>query len=301
MKRIEFRYKYFSKEEKEKPAKEKEKDEDLEDLAKFAAGTGLLIGGSKIVKKNKSKITGLENFWHSADESAIDSIKENGLKTKYSEDPGNLTNTVNLGKSINKSKLKRKVYLGRKKSVADDIGITRDFNYMAGKIKNKSYKGKSKTLKINIPYEELKKMKEVDNPELHGAKNARDFTKAYWKSVYKNDPENAKQIKESFGKRGRNAFMRVASEAAYKNLSKEGTAVFENDIDSKYIKESKNYKKYGLDQFKDYVKKNPKRFAKGVGKSAVGLGLGITGAALIGKSLKDNKKKEKEQNKKEED
>ncbi len=300
MKRIEFRYKYFSKEEKEGPEKEKKKDEDLGDLAKFAAGTGLLIGGSKIVKKNKSKVTGLENFWHSADESTIDSIKENGLKTKYSEDPNNLANSL-LGKNIDKSKLKGKVYLGRKKSVADEVGLSRDINHSNGLINNKNYRGKSKTLKVNIPYEELKKMKEVDNPELRGARNAKEHAKNIWKNVLKNTPEEAKLLKKAVGRRGRNIYARVISESIYKDLSRKGTAVFENDIDSKYIKESKNYKKYGLDQFKDYVKKNPKRFAKGIGKSAVGLGLGITGAVLIGKSLKGNKKKEKEQNRKEED
>lgn len=300
MKRIEFRYKYFSNKKSSEKEDKKENNEDLKDLAKVAAGTSLLYGGTKLIKKNKSKITGLENFYHSADEGVIDSIKKNGLKAEYSEDPENLTNTI-LGGTINKSKLKGKVYLGRKKSVADGVGNTRDLNYRLGKIKNKSYKGKSKTLKVNIPYEELKKMKEVDNPELRGAKNTKEFAKGIWKNAYKNAPESAKQLKETFGKTGRNAFARILSEATYGKLSKEGTAVFENNIDSKFIKGSDKYKRYSIEQFKDYVKKNPKRFAKGVGKGAVGVGMGITGAILLKNALSDKKKKKERNKRKEED
>ena len=256
-----FRYKYFSKEDELSEERvEKRKDNEKKKLAKIVAGSGLLYGGYKTVKKNKSKITGLENFYHSADQGVIDSIKKEGIKAKFAEDPGNLTNTV-LGNTIDKSKLKGKVYLGRRKSVADGVGYSRDMNYKLGRINNKNYIGKSKTLKVNIPFEELKKLNEVDNPELGGAKNTKEYARRIWKNAYKNAPGEAESIKEMFGKKGRNAFARILAESGYKDLSRDGTAVFENDIDSKFIKGSKNYEKYGLDKFKEYVKNNPKRFA----------------------------------------
>jgi hypothetical protein len=296
-----FRYKYFSKEDELSEERvEKRKDNEKKKLAEIVAGSGLLYGGYKIAKKNKSKITGLENFYHSADQGVVDSIKKEGLKAKFAEDPGNLTNAV-LGKTVDKSKLKGKVYLGRRKSVADSVGYTRDMNYTIGRVKNENYTGKSKTLKINIPFEELKKLNEVDNPELGGAKNAKEYARRIWKNAYKNAPEEANQIKEMFGKKGRNAFARILAESGYKDLSRDGTAVFENDIDSKFIKGSKNYEKYGLSKFKEYVKNNPKRFAKGLGMGILGTGIGVTGAVLLGKALKENKKKDPKRKNEEKD
>ena len=40
---------------------------------------------------------------------------------------------------------------------------------------------------------------------------------------------------------------------------------------------------------KNYVKNNPKRFAKGLAKGTVGTGLGIAGAAMIGKTIRKKK------------
>lgn len=285
-----FKIKRFSDSSEEKRKQKKNK------RIKIATGTGLLLGGGKLLKDSKSKITGLENFYHSADESVIDSIKKEGIKSRYSVDPDNFTNSII--KDVDPSKLKGKVYLGKKKSVADGIGASRDLNYQLGNIKNKKYKGKSKTLKVNIPFEELKKMKEVDNPELRGAKNRKDFIKRTWRNVYKKDPTVSSQISN---KKLRNFLTNVFLGSQYKSLSKKGTATFENDIDSKFIKESKNYKKYGLDEFKEYVKNNPDRFKSGLKKAGIGIGLGISGAALIGNELKKKKKKEEKENKRERD
>jgi hypothetical protein len=58
------------------------------------------------------------------------------------------------------------------------------------------------------------------------------------------------------------------------------TKVIEGDIATKYIKGSKDYRRTSAKEFKEFVKANPKRFAKGVGATA--LGVGIAGASLYG-------------------
>lgn len=74
-------------------------------------------------------------------------------------------------------------------------------------------------------------------------------------------------------------------------------AIKSEDIDPKYIKESKKYNKYKLRDFGKYVKNNPKRFIKGVGKASLGGGLislGGIGLVKFGKKvIKDNKKEKK--------
>lgn len=87
-----------------------------------------------------------------------------------------------------------------------------------------------------------------------------------------------------------------SSDAHFKFL-KDDTYTIKGDIDPKYIKESKKYNKYKLRDFGKYVKNNPKRFIKGVGKASLGGGLislGSIGLVKFGKKLiKNNKKEEK--------
>ena len=59
--------------------------------------------------------------------------------------------------------------------------------------------------------------------------------------------------------------------------------------------------KYGLGKFKEYVKNNPKRFAKGLGMGILGTGMGVTGAVLLGKALKEKKKKDPKRKNKDEE
>ena len=56
--------------------------------------------------------------------------------------------------------------------------------------------------------------------------------------------------------------------------------MIEGDIATRYIKGSKDYRRTSAKEFKEFVKANPKRFAKGVGATA--LGVGIAGASLYG-------------------
>ena len=73
----------------------------------------------------------------------------------------------------------------------------------------------------------------------------------------------------------------------------ENTYVVEGNIDSKYIKGSKDYSKYRFSDFKKYVKNNPKRFAEGAVKTAAGVGLVAGGAYLASKGFKKSTNKKK--------
>ena len=252
-----------------------------------AGGIGIatipLIGsGIKDIKKNKRKVIGLEEMFHNTD--SPDAVLKEGIKAKFAEDPNNLTNTVLDDVSVREKK--GKVYLGRRREVSENVGISRKMN--TGR--------DGKTLKVNIPYEDLKKMKQVDNPELHGAKTFEEYL-PHAKKLAKD------KLRKKFGglidesvldKLVDNYEFDKTMKENYKAINKEGTRVIEGDIDSKYIKGSKNYKKYGLRDFGKYVKNNPKRFfkasAKGGAKIISGVGL-LSGSAIL--AMKAAKKKDK--------
>ena len=122
-----------------------------------------------------------------------------------------------------------------------------------------------------------------DNPEMAGAKTAKEYAEKIKRGETPNP--NDELIKD-LGKD-------VDSYAKQKwdNLSgakgTSGTRIFEQDIDTKRIKGSKNYVKNSVKEVLRYAKNNPKRFAKGVGKSAVSAGLIVGGAKLL--TSKDKK------------
>lgn len=253
-----------------------------------AGGVGATIplvnSGIKDLKKNKRKVIGLEEMFHNTD--SPDAVLKEGIKAKFSEDPNNLTNTVLDDVSMKEKK--GKVYLGRKKEVSDIVGLSR---------KQKTGRD-GKTLHVNIPYEDLKKMKQVDNPELHGAKTFEEYL-PHVKKLAKNKlkKEYGSLLNESeLDKLVNNDDFTNQMRQNYEFVGKKGTKVIEGDIDSKYIKESKNYKKYGLKDWGKYIKNNPKRFlkasAKGGAKIIAGAGL-LSGSTLLAMKAAKNKNKNK--------
>ena len=229
--------------------------------------SGLGILGS--IKRNK--LTGLEKLHYSADSNFIDSIKNNGIKSEYASNPNNITNTAL--KDIPIDQKQGKVYLAKKKHIADNVGSNRD------KLKLKGHSGKSKTLKVNIPYEDLKQMNIVDNPELLGAKNERDFVlKRYRKKLSK----MSKEERHKLGKKDKKDLIKLIKKQ-YRGLNSDGTLTIQGDVSSKYIKGSKNYNKFGGKDFIRYVKNNPKRFGKESAKVIGGLSLVGSGIYLYNK------------------
>lgn len=189
--------------------------------------------------KQEGLLDGRVKFHHSTAENNVKSIMENGLQSKYADDPSNITNI--MLDDLDKSKKSGKVYLAKNKEIADAAGSRR------GLLLNV----RSKDLDVDIPYEDFKKMKKVENPELKGAKNWKEFHKMKLDRYGEFDPQRAKD--------------------SYDILGKKGTEVIQGDIPSKYIKGGKGYQKNTVKDTIKYIKKNPGRFAKGLGLSALGL------------------------------
>ena len=104
------------------------------------------------------------------------------------------------------------------------------------------------------------KMNVVPNPEARG--NFENFLKSQGIN------------KSKLGKQEQQAL-----KSKYDTYSK-GTRAIEGDIPTRYIKGSKDYRRTSAKEFKEFVKANPKRFAKGVGAAA--LGVGVAGASIYG-------------------
>lgn len=261
-----YKIKRFAKDSGENDSKESSKDK-LKKAAKTTSknllGVGALYGGGTLVSKGlgqlkdaKEELTGLQEMYHNTDTKNVGSIFNEGIKSKFAEDPNNITNQTLTDVSMDKKK--GKVYLARDKHIADEVGQNRKVSSLTvkkednGKLRYQfGHNDSGKTLKVNIPYEDLKKMKQVENPELRGAKNAQEFAKKLGLDKVDDD------IKNSF-----------------RDLGKR-TVVIEGDVASKYIKGSKDYQKYGLKEMGNYIKHNPGRFAKGAGR-------GLLGTAVIG-------------------
>lgn len=230
-----------------------------------AAGAGT-IG---LAKMDKSELTGRVKRYHATDEKNVNSIKESGLKASKANGE---TFTKKVLDHIPDEELNNKVYLGKKKSVADAVGRGR---------KSRGY-GKQKVVKVNMDYDEWKKLKKVKNPELLGAKNGEEYIRelmkrgkvqGFGKDFDALDPLT-KEVLKTQGK------------ATFETLGEKGTEVIEGDIASKFIKGGKGYEKNSLKKVAKYVKNNPKRFAKGAGKAALGVATVGTGLAVAAKGAK---------------
>ena len=81
--------------------------------------SGLLALGSigLLSSIKPERLTGKVVRYHNTEAKNVDSIMKEGLKTKYSEDPDNLTNLAL--KSIDMDKKKGLIYTSKSKSVAD--------------------------------------------------------------------------------------------------------------------------------------------------------------------------------------
>lgn len=254
-----------------KQQREQQQQEQAKRNRKKLLGGTLALGGATVAKKqyDKGNLTGRETLWHNTNKKNVGSILEKGLQASYALDPDNLTNTVLH--DVPKSELANKVYLARKKINALGTGIAASLNEQPGFLKDQfkaltdTFK-KRETLKAKVP---TWKFKEVENPELRGAKSPREF---------------AKKVREA----NPMAFMTPEFElqSAFKSLGPKGTATIEGSIPPEYLKKSKLYKRIGMDELKAFIKANPKRFAKGAGIASLGAGAAIGGLDLINKGFK---------------
>lgn len=262
----------------------KGENDDIDGALATASGVG---GIATLGTVKKNRLTGKVVRYHDAPTEVIDKIKEEGLKTKYADDPKNLTNQAL--KDIPKEDKTGKIYTAKSKKGAFSFGIRRSqlrgeipFNDVAAL--NELRKGKSphhKVLKIELDYDEdIKGKKHIQNPELRGAKNAKEF--------YNKKPKGLFEPKDWDGL---DPIQKAQQQALYDSLSEKNVHIFDHDIDPSKIVGGKGYKKRTLKQVMKYIKNNPKRFGKEAGKVALGASLLGYGAKKAVDSI-SNKDKE---------
>lgn len=237
--------------------------------ANMLKGTTSMMGGGFVLKnvRDKGYLSGRRKLYHGTDKSNISNIKKEGLKAFGKNDnEAYWTNGV-LSKFRQHGAIKdepeKAVYLGKNKDVAR---VTNRLKPNAGPLQSDLLKPKRGIVEVNIPYNDYKEMKKkfVDNPELLGAKNHKEYGKlrdAFAESIGEKDKMN-----------------KVQRFLNYKNLNKNNVAVLPEDLPSKYIKGGEGYVKNTPKEVLNYIRTNPKRFAKGLGVTGIG-GLMLAGGA----------------------
>lgn len=202
------------------------------------------------------RLTGKVTRYHNTEEKNVKSILNEGIKSKYSKDPSNLTNQCLS--DVDSSKKEGLIYTSKSRKLADEIGKTKRG-------------GKSKTLKLEFDYDDIKSQKKIKNPELRGA---RDW-KEYLEIRSRKHPEFKTLPKSKIKK-------------AFKTLDEE-THIFRGDIDPSHIVGGKGYKRRTLKQISRYIKNNPGRFGKEAAKVGTGIGLGVYSGKKSYDLLKEKK------------
>lgn len=274
-------------------------NETTKEGVKQMAGVGSVSGAGLLANKTKDKgyLSGRRTVYHTTEKKNVSSIKEHGLKPFGKNDvEAGFTNRALAAQRqlgfINSDADKPAVYVGKDKSVIKGIigGKKAQSKDSFGQIPFEE----QEILKAKIPYDKYKKMKTIENPELLGAKNAKEFGD---KRV-----ELDRKIKENNKKNGYYRLklnepseeqIRREAEAGYRKfLGPKKTKVFTESISPEHIVGSKKYIKNSPKEVLNYIKHNPKRFAKGLGiYGLVGAGATVGGKAIIDAQKEANKLK----------
>lgn len=248
----------------------KAKNESKE-IAKDITGIGLALGGAKLIKdSNKNgELSGRVKLYYSVNKKHIPDILRNGLDGKYSrENPDSLTNKVTDGKvSGDKRNI---IYLAKDKELADRTGINRE--RISNGIK------KSKTLKVEVLYEELKSKRTYGNPEFNNAKTFNEYIK------FKTGTDNIKNIPKEKLKELKDNWRDLGGDNNSRTIMLDGKLGPEN------FKNSNKFRKNSIKEIAKYIKSNPGRFTKGIGKVGIGASSILAGTELIRNSKKDTVK-----------
>ena len=254
------------------------KDESKE-TAKDIAGIGLALGGAKLIKdSNKNgELSGRVKLYYSVNKKHIPDILKNGLDGKYSrENPDSLTSKVTGGKVSRDNR--NIIYLARDKKLAESVGTKRLRESISNPSKDPKF---SRTLEVEVPYEKLKNKRVYGNPEFENAKTFDEFLK--YKNIDKNNisKEELIDLKKDWKDLG--------GHKGSKTIMLDGKLKPEN------FKGSSKFKKNSIKEIAKYIKSNPKRFAKGVGKVGLGVGSVLAAGKLVEKEenskntpIKDN-------------
>lgn len=263
----------------------RDRKDSSKDAVNQIGGTYGVIGGTKLVDsaRREGQLDGIVRRYHNTKAENVAGIKEHGIKASRALDQDAITRVTGLSED----QMKGKTYMAKKRMGARSVGARRQqiqdmtnpfILPNASQSLAKSFKHQ-KTLKVNIPLNEYRKLDFVDNPELRGAKSYRDAVK---KSL-----TGTREIPAD----------PLSAMSMYKTLGKE-TDTVAGDISSRFIKGGKGYQKQTLKGIGKHIKNNPKDFAKGLGKAGLGAGLIAGGATIAGKSFKSsvarNKRNKKE-------
>ena len=172
------------------------------------------------------------------------------------------------------------VYTAKDRQVANAAGAARERfkNPLLGLEEfNNILKGKDtrkqKTLKLVFNYDDVKNAERITNPELRGAKNAKEFFEKFLiNGQFGGD--RSKFEKSGFDWKKLNKTAQERFELIFKNLG-EDTHIFRGDIKPENIVGGKGYKSRTMKDVLNYIKNNPGRFGKEaakVGASALALG-----------------------------
>lgn len=287
------RDKEFSKKKKElsKEDKEKLKKQQIKGLV----GTGMVVGGINTIdptveilkegiNSGEGELTGRVTRFHNTLSDKAEQIMKEGLDGKKTLDPNSYTNKVLDGAATKDGR--PLVYTAKDKMTADMIGQSRMITGNA--------KDAGRTLEINIPYDNIKNRRVLDNPEQLGLSEEK-YVKEIKKKTY--EKLKARGLSEETAKAAANSPMTDAQiRANYRAVdAKFGpTRIYEGKIAPEYIKGSKVYRANSMKEWGNYVKNNPGRFIKGAQKyvlpvagTAVLLG---GGSALIANAVKNSNK-----------
>lgn len=231
------------------------KKDKAKNATKTAAGVGLGIAGSKLIKDSnkEGELTGRITLYHSIGRKHVKEALEKGIEGKHG-----LTSKDSLTPEDVKTRDGRPlVYAAKTKELADQTSHSRKVS------KNPR---NSKTLEISIPHEELEKNRVYENPETLNTKSHEEYKK-----------KGGKMTKRSYNKLSANP----DSE----------TVIVNGSIKPEHIKGSSKYKKNSIKEVSEYVKRNPKRFGKGTAKLVGGTAIAAGGVKLA-KNTEDSKEKD---------
>ena len=241
------------------------------------------IGSMALLGTTKTgRLTGKVTRYHNTENKNVQSILEEGLKSKYSDDPNNLTNTVLS--DVDKKKKSGLIYTSKRKLDGLNVGAAREYHK---EVKSGNFwkaitgpdlddyrkaKKNSTTLKLEFDYDDLKNKERIENPELREAKT--------WKEYQNIMRQKGRKISDFIAKE------------EFNSLGK-GTHIFRGDISSNHVVGGKGYQKRSMKQIGKYIKNNPGRFGKEAAKVGAGVGLGVYSGKKAYDALKEKNSKTK--------
>mgnify|MGYP006280348663 CR=1 FL=1 len=259
-----------------KQASDKKKEKDKKKKNLLAGGTA--VGGGVLAKKSLPSLTGRKTLYHGTDNESLNKIMKDGIKGKFTGREGGNTRILKDQDPETFKKSLGKVFTTKSKGEAKNYAWQARHGG-AQKAQQKVMQGDKDAL--------LDKLKSLNPFSNKGVAKMKAPT---WKMKTTKNPEareTFKKFKEKADPSG------TIPDFQLKRIRKQmqDNVVFDQDVDSKYIKGSDDFKRLSFDEVKNYAKKNPKKFGLGVAGTAAGIGAAGYG---IKKLIDNNKKKNKE-------